>query len=491
MTLAPESNDDSSASLRRAAVRGAKWSAAAQICKQVTQFVTAAILANLLAPGDFGLVGMAMVVIGFVNIFRDLGTGPAIVREKTISDDFLSSIFWINVLFGLLGTITLWGLAPLVAEFYHDMRLTSVLRILSCSFIIAAPGITQQALLQRNLDFSRLGMIEVAALSVGGIVGISAALAGWGVSSLVAQSLTVSTVSTLLFWFVVRLRPSFRLSHHGLRDVCRFSLNLTGYSMFNYFVRNADYFLIGRFLGADALGYYTLAYRLMLYPLQNLTLVIGRVMYPVLARVQDNNVRFRTAYLKIVSSIAIVTFPMMAGLFLVAEPFVLAIYGIKWSPAISLIMILTPVGLIQSIGSSVGEIYKAKGRTDWMFYWGIFTGVVVVTAISVGLRWGIVGVATAFAIASFFLAYPNFAVPFRLIDLRVGQLLRELRDPFACTILMSLVVGAIRTVLPVEFSHGMRLVILVTMGVLAYCASTWMLNRQKACELYRLAGSAT
>ena len=156
-----------------------------------------------------------------------------------------------------------------------------------------------------------------------------------------------------------------------VRSISSYSLNLTAFNTFNYFSRNADYFLIGRFLGAQALGYYTLAYRILLYPLQSVSAVIGRVTFPLYAQLQDDNPRFRRVYLRIARVIAALTFPMMLGLWVVAGPFVLTLFGAQWSPVIALLIIFIPVSMAQSIITTVGAIYQVKGRTDWMFRWGV------------------------------------------------------------------------------------------------------------------------
>jgi len=237
-----------------------------------------------------------------------------------------------------------------------------------------------------------------------------------------------------------------------------------------------DYLLIGRFLGATSLGIYTLAYRIMLYPLQTVTTVIGRVMFPVYSRLQDDDARFRSAYLRSVGLIALVTFPMMIGLWAVAGPFVQATFGAKWAPAILLIKILAPVGMAQSIGATVGAIYQAKGRTDIMFRWGIASGIVTFIAFVLGLHWGIVGVATAYAMAAILLTTPNFAIPFRLVGLHLKDLVPVLSGPLASALLMLAAVLSMRMAL-VGHSDLFALQVLVPTGAITYLMTSSFLNR--------------
>jgi len=356
------------------------------------------------------------------------------------------------------------------------------------SFFISGLGILHQALLERSLSFKALARMEIISVTVGAILGIGLALANAGVWSLVVQSLATAVVATLLLWLLSSWRPQWVFNWEEVKPVSSFSLNLTGFNISNYFIRNADYLLIGRYLGAQGLGYYTLAYRILLFPLQNISAVVGRVMYPALSTMQDNNGRFAAAYLKIVGTIAIITFPLMAGLFVLAEPFVLAFFGEKWQPIILLIMVFAPVGMMQSIGATVGVIYQVKNKTDWMFRWSIGAGILVVMAFIIGLRWGIIGVAVAYAIASFTLFYPSFAIPFRLVEIKFVQLLKVLKLPLINSLLMFVVLGSFTSILPAMLSGPVVVLLSVTLGVVIYVAANWITNREQLKELWDLTG---
>lgn len=465
--------------LRKSAISGVKWSSISQFGRQGMQLLTTVVLARLLSPSDFGLVGMAMVVVGFVALFKDLGTSAAVIQRKNISNELLSSIFWVNTGFGLLAMIVLIAVSTLVANFYHESRVAPLLMVLSLTFFISGLSILQYSLLERNLAFNRLAKLEISATLFGSIVGIGSAILGYGVWSLVYQSLAVTTVTTILLWIFSTWRPKMIFHWIEVKSVSSYSLNLTGFNIFNYFARNADYLLIGRFLGAQNLGYYTLAYNIMLYPLQNISGVIGRVMFPVFSQIQNDDALFRSAYLKVASAIALITFPMMLGLMALSKQLVLTVFGSQWVPVILLLMILAPVGLVQSIGTTVGTIYQAKGRTDWMFRWGIAAGILVMVAFVIGMQWGIVGVAAAYAVASLLLVYPAFAIPFRLINLRVRDLGTVLWRPFLSSLFMLVVVLLLKAALPADLSSGFSLGILIPTGVIAYILVSWMLNREQ------------
>lgn len=415
---------------------GVKWSAFSRFGRQALAFVVTAVLARLLPPEAYGLLGMALTVTGFVAIFSDLGTASALIQRRRLSGDLTSSIFWVNVLLGLLTTAVVVLIAPWAALFYHEAQVTPVLRVLSFSFVIYGLSVTQQALLTRQMEFRKLARIELISSAAGAVVGIGMAASGMGVWSLVGQTLCESIVATVLSWVALPWRPQRKLDWILVRSVASYSLNLSGFQVLNYFMRNADNVLVGRYLGRTALGYYSLAYRLMLYPLQSVTRVLGRVLFPVFSRLQENNARFRRAYLRVCASISIITFPVMLGLMAVARPFVSAAFGARWMPVANLLMILAPVGMVQSIVATAGNIYTAKGRTDWMFRWAIVKSVLMVLSFAVGLRWGVVGVAAAYAIATWLVLYPNFAIPFRLVDFRVRDLFGALWPTLKFSLMM-------------------------------------------------------
>jgi O-antigen/teichoic acid export membrane protein len=472
--------------LKDKAVTGFKWSTASQVGRQGTQLLTMVLLARLLSPVDFGLSGMAMVVIGFVGIFKDLGTSAAVIQRQNLSEALLSSLFWINIGFGTLVTVVLYIIAPLIGLFYQEPRVVQVVQVLSVSFFISSLGVIQKALLERSLSFKSLAMLEIISSLLGAVVGIGLALNHAGVWSLVFQSLTTTTITTVLLWFYSSYRFQFSFYWDEVRKVSSFSLNLIGFSIFNYFARNADNILIGRYLGAQPLGYYSLAYNILLFSTNIISGVTSRVVNPVYSVMQDNNIRFTSTYLKMASSIALITFPVMAGEFVLARPLILTFLGDKWQPVILLVMILAPVGLVQSVGSTVGSIYQAKGRTDLMFRWGVGSSIFVVCAFLIGLRWGIVGVAGAYAIATIIILYPSFFIPFRLIDLKFVEFLKTLKASFFNSLLMLFVLLLFEGLIFSRFSNLVELILSVILGVAIYSIASWMTNRELIKEVLTL-----
>ncbi len=451
------------------AATGAGWSAAAVVGRQLLSFGAVTILARELGPGAYGLMGMASTVIIFLVNFRDMGTASAIIQRPVISQELLSTLFWTNAGLGLLLSILMvLGAAP-TATFFHEPQLAPILRVLSISFVLMCSGIVQNALLTRQMKFKLTSVADFASAVVGYAVALPLAIYGHGVWSLVFANLAGTLTVTLMYWAFSGWRPTMRFSVPELREVAGFSLNLSGFGLVNYFSRNADNVIVGRVLGAEPLGYYQMAYTLMMYPLQNITGILTQVMLPGFARIQDDNRRFADAYMRSCSLIALATFPVVAGLGVVVQPLALALLGPKWIPVVPIFQILAPVGMFQSIQSTVGSIYVAKARTDWMFWWGIGSTVAFVAAFLAGSRYGVTGVAGAYAIVYFLSLYPALAIPFRLIDLSVWDFARRLWPQFLVTgIMVAVCMGWLRLLDSMGTRAWTQLVSTVLLGAVVY-----------------------
>jgi O-antigen/teichoic acid export membrane protein len=467
---------------------GVKWVSVSTFGRRILALLVNIVLAHLLVPADFGLVAMAAVVLGFIEIFKDLGTGAAIVRQKELRDIQLSTVFWFNVGFGTVATVAALLLAPFVAIFYHEPRVTPVLQAMAISFLMSAMTIVQMSVLTWKMEFAKIAKIELAAACVSYVVGIGSALLGYGVWSLVYQVLVNSLLALMLFWFASPWRPTFGFVWAEIKSILNYSLNLSGYNIFYFFASNADNLLIGRYLGSKDLGYYDLAYRLMSFPLQAISAVFGRVMTPYYAQAQDNLSRFRQTYLRVAVMIAFITFPLMVGLFATREHFVLSVFGPSWYPVIPLLALFAPLGAIRSVLTTSGSIYQAMGRADLQLRWGIASNLIVIVALGIGVQWGSLGVAAAFAISSLLLLYHNFKIPFRLLEMPVRDLAYALRPTLACSVLMYATVLAVDISLPTALPHAVLLGITVATGVVSYLLFTWWINRPQLRELLELSG---
>jgi O-antigen/teichoic acid export membrane protein len=475
---------------KESVVTGVKWTSVSTMGRRVLALLANIAFARLLDPADFGLVAMAGVVLGFVDIFKDLGTGSALVRQKELNASLPSSVFWLNLGFGALVTLLVMALSPAIAAFYKEPGVQPVIMVMALSFLLSSLSIVHSSMLARKMQFVQLAKVELGAAVLSYIVGIGAALMGQGVWSLVYQVLTNSALSTLFIWMISKWRPQLVFVWSEVKAIMSYSLNLSGYNIFYYFAQNVDNLLIGRFLGTEALGLYDLAYKLMAFPMQAISAVFGRVMTPYYAQAQNDLPRFRQAFLRVAVAIAFVTFPLMFGLLAARESFVLAVFGANWAPVITLLALFAPLAAIRSVLTTTGSIYIAMGRADLQLRWGIVSNLIVFAGLALGLRWGIVGVASGFAITTLLLLYHNFAIPLRLVGLRLTDLVRALRPIATCTVLMAACIWPLGPLLTPWLSHGGVLVLQVSAGVASYILFTWMVNREMLREFLATTGIA-
>jgi PST family polysaccharide transporter len=354
---------------------------------------------------------------------------------------------------------------------------------MALNFIIASLSVIHQSLLEKEMKFEMIAKFETLAAILGSVGGIGCAFFGFGVWSLVIQVMVTTTMFSLFIWFSNIWKPSLVINWAELKSVVKFSANLSGFNLLNYLVRNTDYLLIQKYLGERLLGYYNLAYRIMLYPLENISAIVSRVMFPYYSRMQDNNTDFRNSYLKIINSIALITFPMMLWLMTSSKIFVLVLLGDKWSHVIILLIILAPVGLVQSIYTPAGVIFQSKGRTDWWFRWGLITAVLTLSAFVIGLNWGTIGVAIAYLIVTVITFYPGLAIPFKLIDLKVLIFLKSLSTTFFISLFVSVIIFFINYLLVVYLSNVLTLLTSVITYLTLYLLISFKYNKKKVDEL--------
>ena len=429
------------------------------------------VLARLLTPRDFGLAGMIVVFTGFAALFSEAGFGAALIQMKEIEERHLSSVFWLNIAMGaFLMSIALLG-APAVADFFDEPLLQPLMYVMALNLMIAPFGLVPAALLRRSMDFKLMTIVEIAAMAVSGGVAIVLALTGFGVWTLVWRGLLSSACGVLGLWMASDWKPQLLFQRKAVRELLNFSGNLLGFNTFNYWVRNADNLLIGKMVGSAGLGIYTRAYGTMLLPIRQITSVIGKVMFPALSRIQGDTERVKRAYLRATRAIGLITIPMMVGLFVLADSFVLATFGPKWAAVIPVLRVLSLVGIVQPIGSTVGWLYLSQGRADWQFKWGVGSGLFRLGTFALGINWGVMGVAFAYLLGTCVLWYPSIAIPGRLVGLSFGEFARNLGGIFGSAVVMAGVVWTTSVFVLASWPHLATLSVEVVVGVGVYWAA--------------------
>lgn len=454
--------------LKSRSVTGATWLVIAQVSGQILKFAVATILARLLAPQEFGLIAMVLVFSGFARLFNDMGFSAALIQKQDVNERHFSSIFWLNVFASLLLMALLIIGAPLLASFFDQPRLVLLARVLSLEFLVGSVVIVQRALLTRSMDFRLLALSEIVAVILSGILGIVLAFRGFGVHALVAQILALAICQATLIWWYSSWRPRRLFSRQAISELFRFSIGIAGGNALNYWIRNADNLLIGKFLGSTELGLYSRAYMVMLLPLSQLTFVLTQVMFPALSSIQGDKERSKRIYLRAVGAIALLTFPTMLGLLVVAEDFVLTLFGPNWAEMIPVLQVLCVVGMLQSVNSTVGWVYNSQGRSDMQFWWILFVGILTFAAIGIGIRWGIFGVAVAYATRVFSTSWLNYSIPGRLIGMSVAEVIKTVYLPLLFSVAMASLVAIVGLIIPDAWSNPIRLLVLVALGFSSY-----------------------
>jgi O-antigen/teichoic acid export membrane protein len=408
--IAPKETREMDAPLQfgKIAVRGSLVTGVSQGIKIGLQFLSVVVMARLLLPEDFGLVAAVGPIVAFVALFQNLGLQQAIVQRRTISDAELNRSFWIMAMVGLGCTAIVIGISPLVAWFYGDPRMREIAVVAALPLLIGSMSGVPFSLLNRNLRFGKLALADVLSALFGFLA--AAGSAWWGLSywSLLIGSAASAIVSLAAAWKWCRWMP--RRPDFGIdREILSFGANLTGFNIVNFFSRNLDNILIGRYSGAIELGYYDRAYKLLLFPIQNIVTPLSRVMIPLLARVQDDKPRFRELYLQVLWALAFVTVPGVAALIVTSGQVVDLLFGPKWAAVAPIFAWLGLAGLIQSTNNTAGWIFICQGRTKTMFRWGIYGSATTIAAFFIGLPWGVAGVAAAYAISGYVLRLPVLA----------------------------------------------------------------------------------
>lgn len=432
-------------SLTQRAAKGMVWTSLSMLSSTVLNFVIFAVLARLLTPSDFGLMGIIMIVSNFVILMADFGLAAAIIQKQELTAEQLSTFFYLNLLMGLLFMVLVYLSSGLVSSFFRRSELKLLLQIISLSFILTSLGQVFRTVLQKRLDFKSLFKIENTSNLAYGFFSIVMAYKGFGVWSLIYGLLIRQLTNALLSWKFSSYVPNFYFSLKSMRGLFSFGLYVLGQRLANYFIRNLDNIMIGRFLGTTPLGFYTLAYNLMLFPVSKITGVVTQVIFPTFSLVQTDNQKLRFGYLKVTKCISLVTFPVMAVLFSVAPEFIHLVYGDKWLPVVPVIRALCVVGALQSIGTTVGTILYAKGRSDIGFKWTCAVVFIFAFAFWKGLEWGILGVAIMYAIVSIILLPIIQQITNKLIDLRWKDFLSSFSHPLIGTCLIVIWIQLLRS----------------------------------------------
>ncbi len=422
------------ADLKGRSVRGGAVTMAAQGAKFFLRMGSTVVLARLLTPADYGLIAMVAVVTNFVMMFKDMGLSMATVQKADIDHAQISTLFWINVFISLIIMLVMAALAPVVAWFYGKPELTLATLALAGTFIFGGLTIQHQALLRRQMHFGRLAVIEIAAMFSSVIAAIISAWYGAGYWALVIMQLVMAVSIAVGVWFACDWRPGLPKRGTGVRRMLAFGGDLTGFNFVNYFARNLDKILLGKFFGSFALGLYSRAYNILMLPISQIRTPIMSVAIPAMSRLQNDHEQFKRYFAKLVSIIAFITMPLMVYLFICSEEVIRMLLGDKWMDVVPIFRILSIAAFIQPVTTLWGTVLISLGQSRRFLVWGVLQAIIMVSSFVAGLFWGPIGVAISYTLANYFILLPSCWYCFRFTPVSLRSFLIAISKPVGASI---------------------------------------------------------
>jgi O-antigen/teichoic acid export membrane protein len=471
--------------------QGVMWAVGSRVGSQIVQFLGTIVTARLLMPDDYGVTAVVFPIIAFANIFNSLGLGSTVIHARRVTEPLLSTAFWINFVMGLALTGIVAGLSIPLSHLFGIPQLVPLLCLASLLFTVNV-SVVQVSLLERTLRFKQIAIIETACMSAGIAVTVVTAALGAGPFSLIFGPLANQVSLSVVMWLAVRWRPRAMPDRASTKQFWMMSRGITGFSVLNFWSRNADNLLLARVVTLAELGNYNRAYNLMKLPVLQMNTMMSRVLFPALTRLRDDRVRLSNAWLRALSTAGAATAPIAIGMAVAAPALVEVLFGSRWLGMVTVLELLALSALPQTLTTTVAAVLRATGATDTLFRLGLLTAAMSITAILIGLRWGTIGVATALAVKFYLETLVSLRVSLRQLALRWRDLIRAMGPIWlACAALG----GA---ALAVRFSTGddppawQVLLAQIAAGGTAYIAVLFLVDRaalRQAVRIFRRSGN--
>lgn len=452
--------------IRQQMLSGLFWSAIERFGTQGIQFIITIIIARILTPADYGLIGMLAIFMAIAQSFVDSGFGSALIQKQGATDEDFSTIFYFNIFVSTFFYFVLFFAAPLIARFYNQPVLVPISRVMALNIVINSFGLIQNTILTKNINFKTLTKVTILSIIVSGTIGIFMAYKGFGVWALVFQSIGGSFIRTLLLWFFNNWRPVFVFSWNSFKSLFSYGSKLLASGLLNQIFDNIYKLVIGKQYSASDLGFYTQAKRIQEIPVLSSLSILQRVTFPVYATIQDETERLKNAYRKTIKGIIYFNFPLMIGLVVLSPLLVKILLTNKWLPAVPYLQLLCFIGLIYPLSSVNLNILKVKGRTDIFFYLEVTKKVIIAIAIIITLKMGVLNMVIGQVIASYLCFFLNIYYSGRVINYSVREQLLDI-FPYLC---ISVIMGFVM-LMGVNFLHyspGPLLIIVGMLGIVSY-----------------------
>jgi len=395
-------------SLKSKTISGVKWTTFSTIALALVGILKISVLARFLDAADFGLMALVTFVLGFMDLFMDMGLTSAILHKQEISRNEYASLYWINVIFSFILFTLICLASPFIGAFYNEAELVVLIPIVAISIILSALGRQFKTIEQKQLNFKYIAITDIVGAAIGLVVAIVTAMKGFGVYALIYGALIQYAISNGIY-FINGLRERGLILHYSYNETKPFfkiGIYQVGGQVVNYFNRDLDILLIGKFFGSEILGGYSLAKQLVKRPMQILNPIISKVATPVFAILQKDKQQLKIKFLSFLNTVATINFIAYVMLALLAYPAVLVLYGKEFLDITLLVQILSVYMFLRSVGSPVGSLLTATGRTDMDLYWNLFVLLVTPIAIYIAAQYSIELVALSMLMTSLILLYP-------------------------------------------------------------------------------------
>ena len=454
--------------LRRRAIHGTMWFGGSRVFTQAIGWLITLVVVRLLTPADYGLFGYATLVAGFTDLVAELGLGAAIVQKRDLDETEIESAFWLSMATAATLYGVIWLFAPALSAFFNQPQLIDVLRVSMLTFVITSIRVISSNLLTKQVDFKRRAMGDMAGTLAGSFTTLALAYAGDGVWALVFGQLVRQSVVTLAFVAMWPWRPRGRFSREGARKVFGFGLRTSGGRIAWYLYSNADYLVVGKFVGQQALGFYTLVYEFATLPAGRVTTVINEVAFPVYAQLQDRPEQFKRYFLTAVTLVSAITVPALFGLLATAPLAVPVILTAKWLPIVEPLQIMSVVGMVLSVSSLIAPAVLAKGRPGLVLRFNLTCLAVMPAGFLIGSRFGLLGVCWAWLILFPAVTMMWFSMTRSLIGYRWGELASALLPASVSAVTMALALALVRPATEFLPLGPVRLAVVVAAGAATY-----------------------
>lgn len=470
--------------LKKKTINGIVWSATEQFSVQGIQFILGIILARILLPSDYGMIGMLAIFIGISQSLTNAGFSHALIQKKDPSNDDYSTVFYFNIAISIVIYSTLYLSAPSIAEFYNTPLLSDLTKVVGLNIIINSFSIVQTTKLSKILDFKAQAKASLSSVIISGLIGIYLAYQGYGVWSLVAQSLVRNIINTAMLWIVTRWVPAIIFSKNSLKVLFRFGSRLLYASLLSTVFDNLYTLVIGKIYRADELGFYTRANQFQQLPSQNITSIIQRVTFPVLSSIQDDDDRLLVSYRKIIRFSAFVVFPLMLLLASIAEPLVRLVLTEKWIQSAAYLQILCFAGILYPIHSINLNILKVKGYSDLFLKLEIYKQILLVIILLITYSFGIKAMIYGQVVLSFLALGLNTYYTSRFINYSISTQFKDLFSIFILALFTSVIVYFFISLID---SDLLKILASTIMGLLIYLLTATIFKYREIQEVYSIA----